>query len=359
MTPNYFAPPPESRTGVADYAESLRRALAPRGALAVPVYHLGNNPLHAAIYRRAVQRPGVVVLHDAVLHHFFLGALTRDEYIAEFVHNYGEWRRHLASELWDERGTSATDPRYFEFSMLRRAVESSRAVIVHNPAAASAARAHGARRVAVIPHFFEPAEPPDPAEAVLFRERMGVPQNATLFGIFGFLRETKRILPVIGAFRRLHSCNPNTALLIAGEPVSTDLARVLETEAGHPAIRSAGYLPAADLAVAASALDCCVNLRYPGAGETSGIAIRMMAAGKPVILSDGEQNADIPATACLRVRPGVAEAAELFDHMVMVTRFPQIAREIGRRAERHIREYHSLARAAERYWEVLCAAGSC
>jgi glycosyltransferase involved in cell wall biosynthesis len=359
VTPNYYAPPPQSRTGVADYAESLRRAIAPHGPLPVPLYHLGNNQLHAGIYRRATAEPGVIVLHDAVLHHLFLGILTRDEYIAEFVHNYGEWRRHLAEELWDQRAASAVDPRYFEFPMLRRAVESARAVIVHNPGAASTAHSHGAARVTVVPHFFEPGAAPDSAAAAYFRERIGVPQSATLFGIFGFLRETKRVLPCIRAFLRLHAADPNTALLIAGQPVSPDLARLLETEAAYPAIRSLGYLSPADLPIATAAIHCCLNLRYPAAGETSGIAIRMMGAGKPVVLSDIEENADIPATACLRVRPGVAEAAELFDHMVMVSRFPQTAREIGHRAERHISEYHSLARAAERYWEVLCAAGSC
>ncbi|HKD05602.1 MAG TPA: glycosyltransferase [Bryobacteraceae bacterium] len=359
VTRNYYAPPPESRTGVADYAESLRLVLAPRGPLPVPLYHLGNNQLHVGIYRRAVEQPGVVVLHDAVLHHLFLGLLTRDEYIAEFVYNYGEWRRHLAEELWRDRAASGVDPRYFEFPMIRRAVESARAVIVHNPGAASAARAHRAARVTVIPHFFEPAVVPDSAATAYFRERIGISHSATLFGIFGFLRETKRLLPCIRAFERLHALDPNTALLIAGQPVSPDLARVLEIEAAHPAIRSLGYLEPEDLPVAVAAVDCCLNLRYPAAGETSGIAIRVMGAGKPVILSDVKENEDIPAAACLRVRPGVAEAAELFDHMVMVSRFPQIAREIGHRAERHIREYHSLARAAERYWEVLCAAGSC
>jgi glycosyltransferase involved in cell wall biosynthesis len=301
----------------------------------------------------------VIVLHDAVLHHLFLGILTRDEYIAEFVYNYGEWRSHLAEKLWDERAASAVDHRYFEFPMLRRVVESARAVIVHNPGAASAARAHGATRVNVVPHFFEPANAPDSAAAAYFRERIGVPQSATLFGIFGFLRETKRILPCIRAFRHVYASDSATALLIAGRPVSPDLARLLETEAAHPAIHSLGYLTPTDLTVAAAAIDCCLNLRYPAAGETSGIAIRIMGSGKPVILSDSEENADIPAIACLRVRPGVAEDAELFDHMVMVCRFPQIAREIGHRAERHIREYHSLARAAERYWGVLCAVGSC
>ena len=46
--------------------------------------------------------------------------------------------------------------------------------------------------------------------------------------------------------------------------------------------------------------------------------------------------------AVLRVAPGVAEAAELFDHMLLVTEFPAIAREIGSEARLHIRKHHAL-----------------
>jgi glycosyltransferase involved in cell wall biosynthesis len=343
---------------VADYAETLRVALERLGPLPVPVYHVGNNQLHAAIYDEALRRPGVVVLHDAVLHHFLLGRLSREAYVAEFVYNYGEWRRSLAEELWEERGSSGTDPRYFDFPMLRRLAESARAVIVHNPGAAAMAREHGAKRVAIVPHFHEP-EHCDPAEPILFRERIGVPQGATLFGIFGYLRETKRVLPSIEAFRRIYKTNSNTALLLAGDAVSPGLARLLQNELPHPAIRRMGHLDEKTLRIASHAVDCCINLRYPAAGETSGIAIRLMGAGKPVILSQNEANADFPDSACLRVQPGIAEPAELFDHMSMVAAFPSVGREIGRAAARHIAERHSLEVVVRQIWQVLVKADLC
>jgi glycosyltransferase involved in cell wall biosynthesis len=344
---------------VADYAESLRRALEPYGALPVPLYHLGNNRMHTEIYRRALEEPGVIVLHDAVLQHFLLGTLTRDQYIEEFVYNYSEWKRHLAEELWAERASSAVDLRYFEFPLLRRVVEQSRAVIVHNPGAAAIAQSHGARNLHILPHFFEPVATPDAATTAEFRERLGIPQTATLFGIFGYLRETKRVIASLDAFRRLNLVRPDTALLLAGDPVSPDLTRLLSAEARHPGVSRLGYLKENDFQIASAAVDCCINLRYPAAGETSGIAVRMMGMGKPVILSDGPQNADIPAAACLRVQPGVAEAAELFNHMVMVCAFPQFSKDLGNEARRHIREHHSLEVAARRYWQILCAARSC
>jgi glycosyltransferase involved in cell wall biosynthesis len=354
----YYAPDPGSRSGVADYAGTLLAALRGLGTWKPPLYHLGNNRLHEPIYARALREPGVAVLHDAVLHHFLLGTLSRDEYVGEFVYNYGEWRRHLAERLWAERASSGVDPEYFMYPMLRRVAERSPAVIVHNPGAASMAQAHGARNVFVIPHFFEPVNVPDPAEAACFRHKIGVGQGTTLFGIFGYLRETKRVMPSIGAFRRLHAVKPDTALLLAGDAVSPDLRRLLETEAAQPGIYRLRHLGERDFLTAGAAVDCCLSLRHPGAGETSGIAVRMMGMGKPVIVTAGEENTDIPATACLRVDRGIAETEELLDHMVLVSQFPGLAREIGENARYHIREHHSLGQVARQYRQVLCAVAS-
>ena len=99
MTVGFHAPLPPARTGVADYAAALLADLGGRGQVEiaparcdVALYHLGNNAQHAAIYRRALERPGVVVLHDAVLHHFLLGSLSRADYIEAFfsVVNWGK-----------------------------------------------------------------------------------------------------------------------------------------------------------------------------------------------------------------------------------------------------------------------------
>jgi glycosyltransferase involved in cell wall biosynthesis len=369
-TVGYHAPPPGSHSGIADYAETLRTALQRLGQVEVSdtgvnhadiqLYHLGNNRLHQDIYARALATPGVAVLHDAVLHHFMLGALSQDEYLSEWIYNYGEWRRDLGEELWRERARANVDPRYFQFPMLRRIVERSPVVIVHNPGAAALVRGQGARNVVVIPHFCEAGEPSGAlmVDAARFRQKLGIGDGTRLFGIFGYLREPKRVLPCIRAFRRLHAVRPETALLLAGEVVSKDLERALQNEAPHPAIRRLGRLSEKDFRIAAVAVDCCLNLRYPGAGETSGIAIRLMGLGKPVIVTDNAENADFPPAAVLRVSPGVAEAEELFEHMVLVTGFAAVARKIGSEARLHIRQRHALDQVARQYWETLCAAVS-
>lgn len=355
LSAGYHAPPPGSRSGVADYAEKLHRAMARFGPPPRDLYHIGNNRLHAEIYRRALERPGVVLLHDAVLHHFLLGSLSRGEYVAEFVYNYGEWRRHLAEELWDARGGSGIDPRYFEFPTIRRLVERAAAVIVHNPGAARIVRAHGDAPVHIVPHFFEDAGTPHAADVVRYRADLGVGPGDTLFGIFGYLRETKRLMPSIAAFRRLHAVRPDTKLLLAGEPVSSDLKRLLEMEAARPGIVRRPHLSDSELDLAIAAIDCCVNLRYPAAGETSGIAIRAMGAGKPVVLTDAPESSDVPADACLRVLPGIGEEAELFEQMALVAAMQGVGRDIGLRARGHVLRHHGLEGVAARVWEVILA----
>jgi glycosyltransferase involved in cell wall biosynthesis len=240
--------------------------------------------------------------------------------------------------------------------LLRRIVERSPAIVVHNPGAESIARAHGAMVVHIIPHFCESVFIPDAATAARFRQSIGVGHGTTLFGIFGFLRETKRVLTCIRAFRRLHAAGVDAALLLAGDCVSPDLRRLLKTESMHPAIHRTGHLSEKELLAAGAAIDCCLNLRYPAAGETSGIAIRMMGLARPVVLTAGEENAAIPAAAALRVSSGVAEAAELLEYMMMISGAPRVGKDIGALARRHVIEKHSLKGAARDYWQVLCSA---
>jgi glycosyltransferase involved in cell wall biosynthesis len=359
----YYAPLPPAPTGVADYAAALLAALRRHGSVephargaGIALYHLGNNQLHRDIYKRALNEPGVVVLHDAVLHHFFLGALDRAAYIDEFVYNYGEWHRTLAADLWRARANSGFDRRYFDYPMLKRIAERSRAVIVHNPAAARMVRAHSpAAAVVEIPHLYAPPELPSPWEAIRMRQSLGVPPHEFLFGVFGYLRESKRLFAVLRAFHRLRQSRPDARLLVAGPFVSSDLSRAVAPLLAAPGILRLPYLPERDFWRAAMAVDACINLRYPAAGETSGIAIRLMGIAKPVLLTTGEENSRYPPAACLRITPGMAEEDSLWHHMFLLTSMKECAGEIGLRASVHIIERHQAVRIAEQYWDTLCA----
>ena len=361
MRVGFFSPLPPARTGVADYSAELLRAMRALGEIEVnspsdiSLYHLGNNPYHSEIYRRALDQPGVIVLHDAVLHHFFLGSLKEREYVEEFVYNYGACNEGMARDFWRHSTRSAADPEFFRYPMLKRVVERSLGVIVHNPRAAAMVTAHVPGAVVYeIPHLFSLPDPlPADFETIRLRELLGIPARVFLFGVFGYLRETKRLRSVLRAFHRVHR-STEIALLVAGEFVSKDFARSLEPLLTLGAgVHRTGYMTEPEFWRHAGAIDACINLRYPAAGETSGISIRLMGLGKPVLVSECPEVERFPENACLRVDPGPGEEEMLAEYMVWLARYPDDAREIGRRAATYIRQCHAPERVARLYWQAL------
>jgi len=358
MRVGFFSPLPPAATGVADYSAALLPLLRSCGDVDiapqkcdVALYHVGNNTLHRDIYQRALTHPGVVVLHDAVLQHLLLGMLSSHEYIEEFVYNYGEPARELGRQLWEQRARSGADARYFAYPMLKRIATASRAVIVHNPAAAKLAQEHAPHaEIFEIPHLFERPALPSPEETLRFRESLGLTPATLLIGTFGHQRAPKRLSVVLRAFQR---AGANASLLVSGEFVSGSFENAITPLLDHPGIIRTGYLPETELWRYASATDLCVNLRHPSAAETSGIAIRMMGIGKPVVFTDSAALDRIPANACLRIEVGPDEEEMLAGYIAWLAQNREAGREIGRRAAAHIAQYHAPENVAREYWAVL------
>lgn len=334
-----FAPPPGSMTGVADYAVALDRALE-GSSLAAPIYHVGNNALHREIYERALAEPGYVILHDATLHHFLLGTLTAAAYEEEFVYNYGEWHRGLARDLYAQRGASAADDRYFHYGLLRRIAERSRAVIVHNAEAARRVReASAAARVVEIPHLLAI---PDPLPARVEIEGAAGP----VFAVFGHLRESKRLVTILKAFAVLRGERAAT-LMIQGAFVSAEYERAVADLLAQPGVVRREHLDERAWWGAAQACDVCLNLRYPSAGEASGIAVRLMGLGKPVVVTAGAEWSAYPGGTCWPVTGGGSgELEHLVETMRWFAEHPALGREMGRAAREFVRTAHSPERVA-------------
>jgi glycosyltransferase involved in cell wall biosynthesis len=338
---------------VADYSSALAACLGRHCRIRfnrdgdINVYHIGNNQLHREIYQRALDTPGVVVLHDAVLQHFALGSMSRTQYVTEFVYNYGDWTRDLADRLWEQRRRSAADPIYFRYPLLRRLVECSRSVVVHNPAAARIVREHHpSAHVVEIPHLVVPDKYPHPADSERFRSSLGA---GLTFGVFGYLRESKRLLPLLRVFAR----RSGSTLLLAGNIASSDLRRACQPYLTLSNVRTTGYLLPAEYWTAARAVHACINLRYPAAGETSGVSIAMMNAGTPVIMTDSEENSRYPTRTCVKISAGLSEEAELDAILELLHERRSLLREIGAAGREYVLAEHSGQKVAEAFARVL------
>ncbi len=367
------SPLPPAPTGVADYSVTLARELSrtthvdlvstldedTAADYDVCLYHLGNNALHGGIYDLALKRPGAVVLHDAVLQHFFLGRLDHDAYVAEFVYNYGEWMRQFADDLWRARAASASDARYFRYPMLRRIVENSRLVIVHNPGAARLARQAvgegGAPPIVEIPHFAQEPHLPDAPARAAIRERLGIPPDTVVIGTFGYQRPTKRLRSLLRAVRTIKA---PYRLLLVGDFVSETYRLAVEPLLAElPAVRRA-FVPRDEFWRLAAITDIAVSLRHPSAGETSGIVVKLAAAGKPVLVTSGEENAQYPDDVFWKVDAGEAEVEMLAQMLRVLVKEHELREVLGRRAKQHIASRHSLGQASTLYQEALRQAAS-
>lgn len=359
MRIGYHAPLPPAATGVADYAQALLDALrliaepvTGGGDAPVHLYQLGNNPFHRPMLERSLANPGVALLHDANLHHYYLGTLARDAYIGEFCRQYGEWYRSFAERAWAERAASGADPRYFRFAMLGAVVERAKRIIVHNRAAAAIVESQGgAGKTVVIPHLAVPAPVMPAHETIVLRHRHGLTGRSFLLGVFGHLRETKRLAVILRAFRQARRREPTLHLLVAGTFVSASYAAGLDLE--QEGILRSGYLEERDFWRWAAAIDACLNLRSPSCGETSGIAMRMMSLGKPVAVTAGLEYEAFPKGSYLPVEEGPGEQAQLEEWMVQLARHRDWGAHIGATAAAHLRQHHEPASVARRFLSVL------
>src|SRR5947208_3542059 len=158
----YYSPLPPSRSGIADYSELLLPALQERidvvvarpGKRAptadVALYHVGNEPdAHAWIVDALNRRPGVVVLHEYVLHHLVAGlTIGRGDgrsYLDAMERELGVAGRLLGLGVLDNLLPLLWETQPERFPLAGTILEHAQALIVHSTFVGSKARSAGFR----------------------------------------------------------------------------------------------------------------------------------------------------------------------------------------------------------------------
>lgn len=361
-----FSPLPPRRSGIADYAASLLPELREHhevevfeeagtsfdpSAFELTLYQVGNNAHHALAYRTAIEHPGVVVLHEANLHHLIAELTIRrndwDAYMREVELNGGPEALAYAARV----RSLEVGPDYEGVPMLRRILESARGVIVHSHFVERIVRENGyTGPVAVIPHGASLIE----AKYVPYREHLGVDGESPLVGVFGFLKPYKRLPECLRAFRRLVALVPKAKMILAGEEhPDLPLNSLVESLDLGAEVRHLGYLSDDDLNGHIAACDVILNLRHPTVGETSGTLMRALGLGKAVITSDIGAFSELPDDVCLKVGIEPAEEDLLFEQMYLLVTRPDLRHALGDGARRWVEHECQWNIVAERYASFL------
>jgi glycosyltransferase involved in cell wall biosynthesis len=374
---DYVSPLPPVRSGIADYSLDLLPWLEPLCDLRVlrlpdqpvateieqrwplvdidrageegrlPLYHVGNNKYHKEVWHLANRLPGILALHDIVLHHLLveltLGEGDLEAYSERLVEDHG-WVGEMVAKArrWTELGQTAV----FELAAHRALLRKQRGVLVHSEWAAARLREEDADlRVRVVPMGVPLPEIPDESASQRWRQEAGIPDGSPLLGSFGFQTPIKRTDRVIAALAR--EAMADVHLAIGGEVSQGLELEHLARELGvMDRVHMLGFLPFDEFETAIGACDLCLNLRYPTAGETSASLLRVLALGRPVIVSDYAQFTELPDPVAVKVPLGEGEVESLAAEVGRLLGEPEKLAAMELASREYVEANHAPARAA-------------
>ena len=342
----------------------------------VAVYQMGNGRLHDAVYDLLPRLPGLLVLHDLVLHHARAGmfldspegrayaadpssprlreaaARTLRAYESELAYVYPAQAGRLADVFLGTVGRLLP----YAYPLFRIPVEAARVTAVHNAFMAEAVRAEvpGAD-VVRIPMAAE-GVPVDKAAVAALRARLGLRPDDFVVGSFGLLTPEKGIVTTARAVARAAPHAPGVRLLLVGPAEdAAGLRAMLQARGVLDRTVLTGRVPLEDLPLYMEATDLAVHLRYPTGRETSAALLRLLAQGRPTVIADLEHQADIPEDAVVRADPS-DEEGDVTRAILRLHERPAALARLGRAAGAFLRREHSPTRCLEGYEAALARA---
>ncbi len=317
------------------------------------LYHMGNSPAHFGIYDAAQRTPGVVVLHDLVLHHFML------QYHAVHRHDIDGYRA-LAAKYYGDNGTHIADrmlqgifdDAVFDMPLCQPVLNGAQLLISHSQYVVEHSASIAPATAAAVVPMGVPVLPQTDATAL--RAQFDFGPDPFVIASFGHVNPYKRVEQVLRVVRNLRRAGVNAHYIIVGS-VSPNfaLAALVRRTGTAECVHVTGYVSAQDFGAYVAAADLCINLRHPTAGETSASLLRLLAAGKPTAISASGSFLEIPTDCAMHIPLDNSETDMLTACAFLVHQHPAFAKTIGAQARALIERTHTLSHSAARYMQVL------
>ena len=200
---------------------------------------------------------------------------------------------HLLPPIWEERAQ--------DFPLAGEVLDRADGVICHSHYVERLAREYGYDGpIWVVPM---PAWP-----SVKLGARLAPEGRFPVVACLGHLNAAKRVPQLLDAFERVRRRFPDALLVLAGSA-----APGLRLDAGSlgDGVLRLDHQDEQDLWQLLADCDVCVSLRWPTMGETSGMAIRALSLGKPLVVSDAGWFSELPDSVAAKVPVDELEVATL------------------------------------------------
>lgn len=381
----FFSPLPPTPSGISDYSTTLLDGLAkihdvdlyhertsppPRTLLPhlkrfphdeflwrnaqapydLSVYQMGNSLHHSYIHPFIFQYPGLLILHDLIIHHARGHVLLTRARHAEYKAELEYCHPGLGRQVGDILAHIPSDFTCYQFPMNKLMVDASLAVGTHTGFGVEQLKeASPGKPVCLIRMGIEtPSEPP----AVTTELGDAWPIIAS----FGLITREKRIDACLEAVKLLREKYPRLRYLLVGRhPRHFDPKRLIRKMGLGRNVLITGAVTDDEFQALLHTATIVLNLRYPSAREMSASLLRALGAGRVTLVSDLLHLTDIPHDFAPRV--------DLFDEAESIVKIldglladPAELQRRGQRARAFIDSNHRLEHMLADYAHAIEAA---
>jgi glycosyltransferase involved in cell wall biosynthesis len=301
-------------------------------------YHIGNNfRFHWPIWFLSRVQPGVVVLHDFRMHHFF-DALYRlhyqslEMYLKMMEEQYGPSSLKDAEECFATRGANI-DYMAECYPLTDLALGKPLGALVHTSEAFEALKAK-----AEWPLVYAPL--PYPTHVALKPGRVGgSPFRLIVFGYLGRNRRLGLILQALAGMpeRDQFRLDIFGTILNDEEKIRAQIKDLKLSEL----VKVHGFVTEAKLESALSTSDLAINLRFPSVGEASGSQLRIWSHALAALVSATGWYASLPANTVALVRPDENEVSDIQNHLRALIAEPERFLKMGQNGLEELQTRHS------------------
>ncbi|UHA71656.1 glycosyltransferase [Paenibacillus sp. 481] len=333
----FFTPLPPKQSGIADYSLDILNELvnyfsidvyidkgyvvecklndgidvyshdkfaANRNKYADIVYQVGNSDYHSYMFPYIKKYSGTVVLHDYNLHgviHYLTARkgdlksykeLLCEDNSNEFVANY-----------INDISSGNSGLKIFEIASNGMVANYADKIIVHSEYVKKLLLEKNiSHHVGKIPHYANVTDLNNDINEI--RAKLNIADSHIVLSAFGHIHETKRIMPILKAFKKLLELKEDLLLCLVGKPspdIKQELEQYIMSNKLEDKVIVTGYVDLTTFEDYIDATDICLNLRYPYNGETSGSFMRILAKGKCAVINDVGSFSEVPDDCCVKL----------------------------------------------------------